>query len=90
LPDDGIGWTSDDVYDLESEEDEADQAEAPEWSLPKTTLEEGVTTELLVAHGIEHRLTRTGAERIVMFCSPKAPPSQNIGKQKGSPRFRWL
>ncbi|KAL2265332.1 hypothetical protein VTJ83DRAFT_6432 [Remersonia thermophila] len=79
------------IYYTDSGEDEKDDnpEDAPsEWTQAKTTLERGLTTELLVAHSIELKTFKSGRERISMIC-PSAPPSSAPGDRE-VPKLRWL
>jgi hypothetical protein len=62
----------------------------PEWVQPTTVLEDGTATELLIAHSIEHRVLKSGPERIVLICPSGPPPSSHPSQEKAQGQFRWL
>lgn len=79
------------VYDVDSDRDDFHDNELPpEWVQPKTSLEDGTATELLVAHSIEHRISKSGAEKIVLVCPSAPPPSTRPRQEKAQEQFRWL
>jgi hypothetical protein len=81
------------IYDVESEgDDPVDTGEPlpPEWVQPTTVLEDGTATELLIAHSIEHRVLKSGPERIVLICPSGPPPSSHPSQEKAQGQFRWL
>lgn len=72
-----VDWASDVIHDMDSDnESNHDPVKnpAPEWILPRTTLDAGTTTELLVAYQTEYLVSTSGDERIVMICPSGQPP----------------
>jgi len=62
---------------------------AKEWSQPATDMGDGITTQLITAQSIQHRVFKSGAERTVVVCSR---PSAEAGQTKLSTenQFTWL
>jgi len=85
-----------DLYDLDFDEDESRSPEEPlpqEWTQPRTVLEDGTATELIVAQSIERRVSKSGSEKIVLVSSSRPPPSAGLTleeQEKSRAHFRWL
>ncbi|KAL1840531.1 hypothetical protein VTJ49DRAFT_352 [Mycothermus thermophilus] len=86
----GAGYDSDVIYHTDSDKEDNPDDAAPQWTQPKTTLERDITTELLVAHSIEHRTSKSGRERIVMICPSVPPSSTPKHREMPLPNLRWL
>ncbi|GAB1318623.1 hypothetical protein MFIFM68171_08833 [Madurella fahalii] len=84
------------TYDIDLDGDEPRSPDEPlpqEWTQPRTILEDGTATELIVAQSIEHRLSKSGLERIVLLSPSRPPPSSGSTSQereKSRVQFRWL
>ncbi|KXX76191.1 Magnesium transport protein CorA [Madurella mycetomatis] len=83
-------------YDIDLDGDESRSPDEPlpqEWTQPRTILEDGTATELIVAQSIEHRLSKSGLERIVLLSPSRPPPSSGSTgqeREKSRVQFRWL
>jgi hypothetical protein len=81
------------IYDVESEgADLVDTGESspPEWVQQNTVLGDDMATELLIAHSIEHRVLKSGPEKVVLICPSGPPPSSHPSQEKAQGQFRWL
>lgn len=84
------------TYDIDLDGDQSRGPDEPlprEWIQPSTILEDGTATELIVAQSIEHRLSKSGLERIVLLSPSRPPPSSGSTgqeREKSRVQFRWL
>jgi len=85
-----------DLYEIDFDDDESRHPEEPlpqEWTQPRTVLEDGTATELIVAQSIERRVSKSGSEKIVLVSPSRPPPSAGLTPQeleKSRTHFRWL
>lgn len=86
-------WSTYDI-DLDSNEPRSPDEPLPqEWTQPRTILEDNTATELIMAQSIEHRVSKSGLERIVLLSPSRPPPSSGLTSQereKSRVQFRWL
>jgi hypothetical protein len=86
-------WGDGTAYDVEFEIASSAHRPAPkEWTEQVSSVDAGehqVKTELLVIHSMEHRVSKAGAERILVFC-PDIPGPRNAADASGLGASRWL
>jgi hypothetical protein len=85
------------TYDIDLDGDELRNPEEPppqEWTQPRTILDDNTATELIVAQSIEHRVSKSGLERIVLMFPSRPPPSSGSARgqerEKSQVQLRWL
>jgi hypothetical protein len=83
-------WAREIVYDVDSDKDHGEGPDntAPEWTLPRTKLDESTSTELLVDQSIEFRTLRSGREQLVLICPSEPPSSTSDAPDKPQPAVR--
>ena len=84
------------VYNIDFDANELAVTDEPlpkEWVQPKTTLEDGTATELVVAHSVQHRVSKSKPDKIALVCSSEplnSDPTSIIQDRESQDSFRWL